>query len=158
MAPHGPLTSSPLCSGHSGHPSKLHPGSLPAQSLTRFWGQRIGCRSAGVGVAGGMNQNSRKEAYFQFRKATDGTRFNCLPSSICMRKQKSSKSLGMCKPAAMRSKPVTANKTLAPASCHIRLPEIKGGRLPTSCWQKEDIYSHLLFESLLGGKSFNVSS
>lgn len=131
--------------------SKLYPGPLPAQSLTRLWGQRTGYRSARAGW--GKNQDFRKEAYFLFCKATDGTHSTCPPSSIYVSKQKFSKSLGMCKPAAIRSKAVTASKTLASASHCTRLPEIKGGRPPRSCWQEEDIYSNLLFESLLGKKN-----
>lgn len=106
-----------------------------------------------MGVGGVINKNSRKEAHFLFCKATDGTHSTCPPRSICRRKQKFSKSLRMCKPAAMHSKAVTAHRTLASAYCCIRLPEIKGGRPPTSCWQEEDIYSNLLFESLLGKRT-----
>lgn len=70
-----------------------------------------------------------------------------------VRKRKFSRSLGVCKPAAVRSEAVTASRTLASASGRVRLLEIKGGGPPTSCWQEEAIYSNLLFENLLGGKS-----
>lgn len=47
----------------------------------------------------------------------------------------------------------------ASASCSpaARAPEMKGGGPPTACWQEEDIYSDLLFESLLGEKNHLIS-
>lgn len=123
----------------SSGPPKLHPASLPAQSLTRLWNKQV----TGLQGGGEINQNSRKGAHFLFYNTADGTQPTCLPRSICMRRQQFPKSLGACTPAVKCSNAVTAPETLVSASCScsVRLPGIKGGSLPARCWQEEDIYS-----------------
>lgn len=122
------------------------PGSSPGLVIFKALGKAEAvCLQGRVGK---MNQNSRK-GNFLFCNTTNGTHAPGPPRSVCGRKQKSRGSVGTCEPIATAE----LRQQARPRLCLL----LACGSPPTACWQEEDIYSDLLFESLLGEKNHLIS-
>lgn len=130
----------------SPQPSRTSPGSSPGLVIFKALGKAEAVRLQGR--VGKMNQNSRK-GNFLFCNTTNGTHAPGPPRSVCARKQKSRGSVGTCEPIATAE----LRQQARPRLCLL----LACGSPPTACWQEEDIYSDLLFESLLGEKNHLIS-